>query len=248
MTFAGLRFCSRGPRPVWAMCAAALLALSLGACGTTRYHQGMLDYKLGIYGVAVRNFNAAAKAGDPRAQFMLGWYWANGVGKTPKNFGQACAWYKKASDQGLPAAMNNLGACYECPCIMQHDINRAIALYTLAARKGEPHAQANLVRLGHSVPPVNPVSRVVRQQLVDETPQARADEEAGTTYVPPNQDQSASNESSASDWGAALAIFLGAMFAASKEYAPPPPSYFAAPMSIHCTTLAYGQMASTNCN
>ena len=47
----------------------------------------------------------------------------------------ACNWYATAADKGLPDAINNLGACDQYPGFTQHDMNRAIALYTLAARK-----------------------------------------------------------------------------------------------------------------
>ena len=236
MLAAALRFCSSGPRPIWALCAAALLALSLAACATTDYDAGMKANDMGLYRLAARDFNSGAKAGDPRSEFMLGYYWANGVlGKKWQNWGLACSWYKKAADQGLPAAINNLGACYECPCIVQHDVNRAIDLYTLAARKGEPHAQSNLVRLGRPVPPIDlapPPKPVVRQQQVAEKP-------------PPSR-QSESDESSGSVL-AAVALFLTGA-AAGYSAAQPQPRYFAPPVSVHCTTTSFGQMASTNCN
>jgi hypothetical protein len=232
---------------------AALVVLSFCACASLEYKTGMVDYKIGAYGPAVAYFNRAAKAGNPEAQNMLGWYWANGIGRTPKNVAQACNWYAKAADQGLPDAINNLALCYECPCIAQRDMNKAIALYTLAARKGNAKAQMSLARLGQPVPSADLVPRQptkvtqepVATYLVPQTAPQAAQAARGPPQLPEGSESSGGGLAALGE----IAEVAVAIFAASKSYSTTPtPVFIPPPVSVHCTTQVLNQMALTNCN
>ena len=48
----------------------------------------------------------------PWGQNNLGYYYANGDGRGPKDYAEAVRWYSAAADQGLALAQNNLGYCY----------------------------------------------------------------------------------------------------------------------------------------
>jgi len=52
-----------------------------------------------------------AKAGDPVAQYRLGYDYFLGRG-VPLDYVQAAIWWRKAADQGYPEAQNNLGVLY----------------------------------------------------------------------------------------------------------------------------------------
>jgi TPR repeat protein len=117
----------------------AMIVLPLVACAglaAADYKVGMMDNNLGLTIPARNSFIKAAKGGNAEAKNMLGWYWANGLGHLPKDIIQACNWYAEAAVQGLADAIYNFGTCYEYPGFIQQDINKAIAQYTLAARKG----------------------------------------------------------------------------------------------------------------
>lgn len=222
------------------LCAVVIFLLPLAGCATAFYANGMADYKIGWYTDAVRQFSIAAKHGDAKAQNMLGWLYANGLG-TPKNLGTACSWYAEAAKQGLPDGINNLAACYESPAFIQQDTKKAIALYTLAARKGQPQAQASLIRLGQPVPATDSApgepAQPAAQQPVPQSPSAPVVRQA-----PQNSASASSNSGSA--W-AALAVLATQVFAASKGYATAPAPAFAPP--VHCVTSGTGQLAFTNC-
>ena len=227
----------------------ALMVLPLIACaalGATDYKFGMAYHNHGLYWQAKNSFVEGARAGNANAQNMLGWYWANGLGHLPKNIVNACNWYATAADKGLPDAINNLGACYEYPGFAQHDMNRAIALYTLAARKGNSKAQENLVRLGRPVPPAD---LTPRQPVKQEAPQPVRVVSQPQPVVREASQQPVSQDSSSGDKWVALAVAALNVFAASKGYGTAPAPVFIPPpaINVHCTSQMVGQTALTNC-
>jgi Sel1 repeat len=52
-----------------------------------------------------------AKAGDPKAQYTLGYHYYLGKG-IAQDYAQAAVWWKKSADQGYAYAQNNLGVLY----------------------------------------------------------------------------------------------------------------------------------------
>lgn len=75
------------------------------------YDAGIAAYKRGHYQAALYDLDPRANAGDPIAQFCLGFMYKYGLG-VAANREKAEEWYTKAAEQGYPAAQNNLGAMY----------------------------------------------------------------------------------------------------------------------------------------
>jgi TPR repeat protein len=148
-----------------------IIALPLAACGTMigNYNAGMDQYNRHHYVEALDWFKKSAAEGDPNGEFMLGWYSSEGLGGVPKNIAQSCDWYAKAANQGLPRAIYDLGWCYENPSVAYRNINTAVSLYTLAARKGDQMAQTRLAQLGRPVPAADlvPQQQAVQSDSAD---------------------------------------------------------------------------------
>jgi TPR repeat protein len=200
----------------------ALFALPLVACGTLlgNYNVGMSEYNHQHYDKAAYWFTKATAEGDPSGEYMLGIISQNGLGRAPKDLVQACGWYAKAAGRGMALAINNLGACYESRDFPQRNMDYAVALYSLAARKGDAMAQGNLARLGRPIP------------AADLLPQQQG------------------SQNSSADGLAALAVIGGAAAVASKGYSATPSPVLAPPaLNLHCTSqiAPNGQTAWTNC-
>jgi localization factor PodJL len=89
---------------------------------------------------------AAAEAGDPRAQFMLATNYAEGR-YAPRDLAAAAQWYAKAAAQGLAPAQYRLASFYEKGLGVQHDLGTARAWYQKAAEQGNIRAMHNLAVL-----------------------------------------------------------------------------------------------------
>jgi TPR repeat protein len=59
----------------------------------------------------VADVTSAAQGGDTRAQYLLGSYYANGLG-VPKDFAKACTWFLKSAQGGNAEAQAEIGAAY----------------------------------------------------------------------------------------------------------------------------------------
>src|SRR6476646_9214449 len=95
------------------------------------------------YATALRLFRPLAEKGNPRAQFNLGFMYANGRG-VPKNYAEALKWYRLAADQGFASAQHNLGIMYANGQGVALDHVEALKWYRLAANQGLAKAQNEL--------------------------------------------------------------------------------------------------------
>jgi uncharacterized protein len=75
---------------------------------------------------------AQAKAGDPKAQYTLGYNYYNGKG-TAQDFAQAAVWWRKSADQGYAYAQNNLGVLYNTGKGVPQSFSEAYFWQNLAA-------------------------------------------------------------------------------------------------------------------
>jgi localization factor PodJL len=89
---------------------------------------------------------AAAAAGDAKAQFLLATNYAEGR-HVPRNFTAAAAWYAKAAAQGLAPAQYRLASLYEKGIGVTRDLGQARSLYQKAAQQGNIRAMHNLAVL-----------------------------------------------------------------------------------------------------
>lgn len=93
----------------------------------------------------------AAKAGDPRAQTHMGWYYSEGIG-TEARADRAFEWYSRAAAQGYPDAQFCLAKCHEEGLGTPRDTDEAMRLYRLAADAEQEDALEALIRLRRQEP------------------------------------------------------------------------------------------------
>ncbi|KAJ3412434.1 hypothetical protein HDV05_000738 [Chytridiales sp. JEL 0842] len=86
----------------------------------------------------------AAEQGESAAQKRLGLAYQKGEG-VEIDLNQAVEWFRKASAQGCLVSQTSLASFYENGwASVPRDINKAISLYTAAAKAGNAQAQCNL--------------------------------------------------------------------------------------------------------
>lgn len=90
-----------------------------------------------------------AQKGEPEAQYDLGLNYALGKRGLPQNYAEALKWYRKAADQGLAEAYNNLGRLYEKGRGVPQNYAEALKWYRKAADQGLAVAQFNLGTMYH---------------------------------------------------------------------------------------------------
>lgn len=124
---------------------------------------------------ATKVLHAAAMSGDPEAQFDLGcaftegkdgprgqsalrllfWQRMTGAGRAACGQGevvnldlsQALAWWQRAADAGLGEAMCNVAVAHSKGLVVQQDMEKAVRLFTAAAKKGYLVAEIYLERI-----------------------------------------------------------------------------------------------------
>ena len=126
------------------------------------------SYREGAYALsryedarAVRILGPLAERGDPRAQAILGFIYANGRG-VPQNQVEAAIWYRRAADQGNPTGQYMLGLLYDKGMgVPQNDIE-AYKWLNLAVAGANPRERIYWVRIRDAV-----ASKLTRLQLAD---------------------------------------------------------------------------------
>ncbi len=96
-------------------------------------------YRRGEFTEARREWNVQAAAGDPAAQFMLGYLAEAGLG-APWSARTAAGWYQAAADRGHAEAMWRLGRLYEEGLGVAPDETQARRWYRAAAQAGHGEA------------------------------------------------------------------------------------------------------------
>ena len=86
-----------------------------------------------------------AKAGDPEAQYKLGYDYFLGRG-VPLDYVQAAIWWRKAADQGYPKAQNNLGVLYNAGKGVPQSYAEAYFWQNLAAGRTSGALQAQFAK------------------------------------------------------------------------------------------------------
>ena len=98
------------------------------------------------YGDAMRWYARAAEAGDPDAQFYLGYIHDRGL-RGANGVSEALSWYRLAAAQGEVRAQFRLGLLYDTDPRLPRDPERALGWYETAAAQGHAEARFNLARL-----------------------------------------------------------------------------------------------------
>ena len=84
-----------------------------------------------------------AEAGDPEAQYNIGWMYLNGYGLA-MNDSRALEWWKRASDQGYTDASFSIAMLYSLgEGKVEKDMDKAIDYYLMAVEDG--HEDAHMI-------------------------------------------------------------------------------------------------------
>jgi uncharacterized protein len=135
----------------------ALMILLLSLTDSTRAAQlddAVAAAHRGEYAVAIQLISPLAEKGDARAQFNIGYMYANGWG-VQRDLASAVKWYRKAAEQGLEIAQHNLGIAYINGDGIEHDDGEAARWFKRAAEQGFFRSQLMLGRMyldGRGVP------------------------------------------------------------------------------------------------
>jgi hypothetical protein len=112
-----------------------LMSFSLNASADMK--AGVIAYKSANYAEALKEFTAAADAGNAQAQYLVGSMYDNGQG-TAANDTEAVKWYARAAHQGFVTAQYNLGMMLvHGEGIEKPDYMQAYAWFSIAAAKGD---------------------------------------------------------------------------------------------------------------
>jgi hypothetical protein len=86
-----------------------------------------------------------AKAGDPKAQYRLGYDYYLGHG-IAQDFAQAAVWWRKSADQGFAFAQNNLGVLYNSGKGVPQSYSEAYFWQNLAAARSNGDLQVQFAK------------------------------------------------------------------------------------------------------
>ena len=88
----------------------ALVVAALGGVGTAHadYDDGQRAWDAGRHSEALRQWQAAANAGDAKAMLALGRLYGQGLG-APQDFGKAHMWFNLAASRGEAKAVTERG-------------------------------------------------------------------------------------------------------------------------------------------
>jgi len=100
---------------------------------------------------------SAARAGDPRAQYLTGMAYVFGQG-TPPDIPQAVRWLQPSAAAGVPQALVALAGLYDVGCGVPLALDHAVVLRQQAARAGSSIAR-RLRRLDGRYPDCGTSSR-----------------------------------------------------------------------------------------
>lgn len=102
---------------------------------------------------------AAAKAGNPKAQVLVGMAVMNGIGvfKDPE---AAVGWFKLSADQKYPGGMYYLAMTKIAGLGNPMDEKGGMALMRRAAEAGEPRAKDFLTQIGEALPSALPPKKL----------------------------------------------------------------------------------------
>ncbi len=187
---------------------------------TTRLAEGNADYARGDFTAATEEFVAAAQAGDPQAQYRLGYMHELGQG-VPVDPVAALDWYQKAAAQNYAAAESQIGYLYESGFGVQQDYAAAEHWYSVAASQGFKAAEFNLGHLAEKGlgTKKNYAEAVRWYALAAKHGSAAAQNALGVLYqnglgVPQNYQQALAYYRDAADHGQPAAAYnLGVLYA-----------------------------------
>ena len=121
----------------------ALFAAILSNPALAGLDEGVAAYQAGDLPLAVKEFSAAAEAGNTDAQFNMALMYERGIGVS-KDEQESVVWYRKAAQQGNSNAQFNLAVMYENGRGAAVDFRQAHHWYRKASAQGDGLAIGNL--------------------------------------------------------------------------------------------------------
>jgi TPR repeat protein len=156
-------------------CLLFCIAGLLGSAAQAGLQEGAAAYEAGNLPLAVKEFRAAADAGEADAQFNMGLMYEQGIG-VAKDEKEALAWYRKSAEQGNANAQFNLGVLYENGRGTAVDFAQANEWYRKASVQGDALALGNLGMLylrgdGVQANTIAGLALLIQSATMDSSPQ-----------------------------------------------------------------------------
>ena len=107
------------------------------------FNTGLDAYQKGDFKTALKEWLPEAEKGDPHAQHMMGFLYANGRGVELKPE-QTVHWWQKAASQGFAPAQYTLGSLYRKGLGVPYNPQTAASWIERAADAGYPNAQYDI--------------------------------------------------------------------------------------------------------
>jgi TPR repeat protein len=120
-----------------------LFLSALSSPALAGFDEGVAAYQSGDLPLAVKEFRAAAEAGNTDAQFNMALMYERGIGVS-KDEQESVVWYRKAAEQGNSTAQFNLAVMYENGRGTAVDFHQAHHWYRKASVQGDGLAIGNL--------------------------------------------------------------------------------------------------------
>jgi TPR repeat protein len=120
-----------------------LFLSALSSPALAGFDEGVAAYQSGDLPLAVKEFRAAAEAGNADAQFNMALMYERGIGVS-KDEQESVVWYRKAAEQGNSTAQFNLAVMYENGRGTAVDFHQAHHWYRKASVQGDGLAIGNL--------------------------------------------------------------------------------------------------------
>lgn len=126
-----------------AIALAAILSAPMALPASAGMDEAMAAYQSKNYSLALQEFSALARTGDPKAEYYLGLMYHYGEGVTVSG-AEAAKWYRKAADHGVGGAQYQLGILYDQGNGVKEDAAEAARWFRKSADQNEPQAQFSL--------------------------------------------------------------------------------------------------------
>src|SRR5215469_3239 len=118
----------------------ALLVVGFAPPAMADFAAANKAYQSGDYKTALAELQPLAKAGDPKAERLLGKMYSDGLG-VEQDYKQAALLFQRSCNQGYAPAMADLGDLFFYGNGVRQDQREALRWYRQGAEKGDPEAE-----------------------------------------------------------------------------------------------------------
>lgn len=104
------------------------------------FESGVIQFEQGDFEGALKTLTPLAEDGDPRAQYVVGVIWLNGMVGEPRP-DEAAGWLKRAAEQDYVEAQMELARLFKTGEGVPTDLGQMVTWYRRAAQQGHVGAQ-----------------------------------------------------------------------------------------------------------